>query len=272
MPKLPLILATLAFTLPAFAAEPHRFFANAGVQAQAPAAFALQPEALPALTAIEEAAPQDTTAFLVAIEAQPELKAAVRNFPSLAAAEREAALRQLFALEVSVLGIEAPELVIMEGATPGPAYFDFDLAKPGPGKVILNPAELAKLDPYASVSLLLHETRHSAQFQLAQKESTPRARGYLAAFKAQKELSIRSFCDYLTLLNEYEAFRYGNYLLGALIGFENRLKDMGTWASQFAPDSRPLIDLPALHRSGGSVLEKFNELEKAQLIELGGKL
>ena len=271
MAKLPLILATLALTFPAFAAEPHRFFANAGVQAQAPAAFALQPEARAALAAIAEATPRDAAALLLAIDAEPGLRATVKSYPTLSSAEKEATLRRLFALEVKALGIEAPELVIMEGATPGPAYFDFDLSTPGPGKVILNPAELAKLDPYASVSLLLHETRHSAQLQLAKKESTPLARGYLAAFRAQKELSLRSFCDFLTLLNEHEAFSYGNYLLGALIGFENRLKDMGTWASQFGPDARPLIDLHQLHRSGGDVLGKFNELEKAQLIELGGK-
>lgn len=269
---LPILLAlTAAHPHPALSAEPSRFFANEEVQAQAPLAFALSAESLPALEELENSAPAEALAVANAVKADRALYERVRGFAYLGDEAREQTLRALFAVETTTLGITPPELVLGEGVTPGAAFFDFEVEGSAPGRVLLNTAELAKLEPAASLSLLLHETRHSAQLQRARKPTTPLARGLLASFRAQKELRIRSFCDFLTLLNEHEAFRFGNQVLGLLTGFENRQKDMGTYASQFDEKGALKLDLLALHRAGGNVLGRFNELEKAQLIELGGK-
>ena len=181
-------------------------------------------------------------------------------------------MRDVFALEVEALGINAPQLVIEKGIIPGPGFFDFDLEHPSSGKVILNPTELAKLeDPYSSLSLLIHETRHSAQLQLAFKETSPLAHGYHAAFSAQKILKGLSFCDFTLLLNEYEAFQFSNFILGSIV--QNNLFDMGTFASQYDNNGNPKIDLPKLADEipVDQLLLKFNELEKEQYRLLGGK-
>lgn len=267
----PLLLSIA--TAMAAPSAPHRFFANQEIQAQAPAAFALQKEGMPALRAAAEAAPAERARFLEQLRSDASLGRAIENFSSLPEPQRLETMRTVFEAEVRALGIKAPELVIENGVIPGPAFFDFDPEKPGPGRVILNPQELEKLSPYAALSLLIHETKHSAQFQLAYSSRSPLALGYRAAFEAQKKIKGMSFCDFTTLLNEYEAFQFANYVLGALTGFRLNLLDMGNFASQYGSDGKLKIDLLGLADSGGSetLLVRFNELEKVQYRQLGGK-
>ncbi|MNX91128.1 hypothetical protein D3C86_1232000 [compost metagenome] len=160
----------------------------------------------------------------------------------------------------------------------GPAFFDFDPEKPGSGRVILNPEALAKeSNPYTSLLLLVHETRHSAQFQLAfdaKRAAEPLARAYQAAFKAQKQLGNKlNFCDFCTLHNELEAFQFGNYVVGALTDWRVATGDMGTLASQYDAHGHLKLDLVALEKRVGRdcLLDAFNEREKVQYQELYGK-
>lgn len=265
------LLASLPLTLPAQAADRAKFFAIATFQQKAPKAFVLTMEGQETLPSIEKHTIAGRTALLSHIRANPGLLNKIISFPALTPETRTATLRELFALEVEALGIEAPELVIADDAIPGPAYFDFDLAKPGPGRVILNPKELAKLaSPFESVLLLMHETRHSAQLQLAQRGGSDLAEAYLAAFKAQKELKGFSFCDFLTLQNEYEAFQFANYVFGALTNFQHDFPDMGTYASQFGKDGNLKIDLLKTleYTFPYLLLPEFNNLSEAQFQEL----
>jgi hypothetical protein len=254
-------------------AQAAAFFADPAIQAQAPAAFALQPESLPFLKELADSAPAEREAFLELLSGDPALVAAIASYGTLPWAEQEAVLRAVFALEVKSLGITAPELVIAPGATAGPAFFDFDPANPGPGRVILNPDALAKQkNPLAGLMLLIHETRHSAQFQLAYSGSgTALAHGYREAFVAQKSLTGKlGFCDFLTLNNELEAFQFGNYIVGALTDWTADTLGMGTYASQFLAGGAPRLDLLELFEvtPPGKVLDAFNELEKDQFEKL----
>lgn len=253
-----------------------KFFANRDIQDQAPGAFALQKQAVAFVHRIDQATRPERDALVDAILAEPELKDAIARWRDLTIEEQIPFLRRIFQIEVKVMKIAAPQLVIQSGIIPGPAFFEFDPTQPGTGKVILNPAALAKEeDKYASLSLLIHETRHSKQFQMAFPaggDFSPFAKGYEAAFVAQKTLKGKlSFCDFLTLLNEYEAFQFGNYVVGKLTEWKVDMPGMGTYASQYDGDGKLKLDLVKLSHEVGqdNLLEAFNDAEKAQKELLG---
>ena len=177
-----------------------KYFANEEVQRLAPEAFALQPEASAFHKASKEISQFERNALVELIKSHPELKNNILNFKDLDWTKKEEVLREVFALVVLSLKIKAPTLIIDSQTIKGQAYFDFDIKNPTPGTVILNPEELKEdSNPFAPLLLLVHETRHSAQFQMAFLSGdahNPVAKFYRAAFVAQKEHSkkIVSFC------------------------------------------------------------------------------
>ncbi len=250
-----------------------RYFANEEVQRLAPEAFALQPEASEFHKLIGEKSKKERELFVKLIKEDASLLDKLQKYKELTWEEKEKVLRQVFALEVKALGMKAPELVIDKTTTKNEAYFDFDITNPGTGRVLLNIDELEKdSNPHAGLLLLIHETRHSAQFQEAFKHNDPIARAYKAAFSAQKNhaKAITSFSDFLTLINEYEAFQFGNYVVSALLEGQVDTLGMGTYASQYNEDYTLKIDLPLLFKAkeegstNETILNTFNKLEKAQ--------
>ncbi|MBX3017887.1 MAG: hypothetical protein KF767_08360 [Bdellovibrionaceae bacterium] len=268
-----LFVFLFALTTPSFAAD-SPFFANESVQRRHPEAFVLQPEAQSFVRNLEDETRLLRDALVAAIAGDPTLREALKTWETLSFDEQLPHLRRIFDLEVRLMGITAPELIFDAQRIPGrAAYFDFDLKSPGAGKVILNPDVLAKMEKSAALALLIHETRHSAQLQLAFSPawaSSPAARSYRAAFTAQTT-DIRSFCDFLTLANEFEAFQFGNYVLGRLSDWILDLTDMGTFASQYDATGKLKLDLNQLRDNGDprSLLEKFNEAETEQCQLLG---
>lgn len=253
------------------------YFANADVQRLSPEAFALQPEAKDFLRVNASVSRKERNLFLELINKDFVLVGKIKKFPTLSWDSKVEVLKTVFALEVQALNIKAPELVIDSDRIKGEAFFDFDLDHPGPGTVVLNPKAIQKnSNPYAGLLLLIHETRHSAQFQKSFGSTLlmfePLAYGYKAAFVAQKELAgkIKSFSDFLTLLNEYDAFSFGNFVVGSLTDWTVDTLGMGTYASQYNLDQTLKIDLGELFDKfdrgeiKDSVLEEFNRLEKVQ--------
>lgn len=268
----------LFFTYASFAQSIDKnYFANSDVQKLKPEAFALQPESRDFLQLNEVTAKKEIMTFLNLIQSDHELVENIKLFPELTWEKKEKILRAIFALEVQALDIKAPELIIDSNTIKGEAYFEFDLNHPGAGKVILNPKAISQdSNPYTALMLLIHETRHSAQFQKAYDPTSDLngalASGYRAAFQAQKEFAtkITSFSDFLTLNNEYEAFRFGNFIVGILTNWKADTLGMGTYASQFNSDQTSKIDILKLFEKFDrgeiqkSVLEEFNKLEKTQ--------
>lgn len=253
-----------------------RFFARRDVVARMPEAFALAPQSVPMLSASRDESLPKQEALIQAIRADRSLHQSIRTFATLGWSEQEHVLKRVFEIECRVLGITPPQLAF-DPTLKGPAYFDFDLTRPGAGRVLLNPAELAKeANPYAALLLLVHETRHSAQLQLAFATAggTYPAKGYRAAFEAQKSLSKQlNFSEFCSLHNEYEAFQFGNSVVGALTDWTVDTLDMGCFSSQFDAQGRLRIDLVALARSvgGAGLLDAFNERQKEQYRKLYAK-
>jgi hypothetical protein len=264
----PLAVQRLA-AAPTVKADPARFFANPAIERQAPEAFALQPEAHGSLAEIEASVKPARDALVQAVKADKALAAKVAGFDKLAWDAQVPVIRQVVALEAKVMGFTAPPLKIQDGPNPIPSYFDFDPAAGGTGTVILYPASIAQeADKFAALMLAVHEVRHSGQFQLAQaKAPTALGRGFKAAFQAQHDLKGKlSFCDFCSLLNEYEAFQAGNYVVGTLTGWKADQRDMGCLSSQYDIHGKAKIDLWALSNQVGpaKLLEAFNEAEKPQ--------
>jgi len=260
-----------------------KFFARRSVQARAPKAFSLMPEAQAGLRAMEKEAGAARFNLVNTLQGNPQLYVNIKRFPALTWEARLAVLRSVFDVECKVLRIKAPELVISTTEIKGPAYFDFDPAKPGAGRVILNPDAIAKdANPWTALLLLIHETRHSAQFQMAfeTKSDQMGARAldpdgqrsllrdnYRAAFVAQKSFSgDLNFSDFCSLNNEYDAFRFGNFVVGALTRWQVDTLDMGCFSSQFDKLGNPRIDLIALGNQVGpaALLDAFNERQTEQ--------
>jgi hypothetical protein len=216
----------------------------------------------------------DGDALISAVEGVPGLSDNVRSFRQLDREERIQVMQQVFKLEVQSSGLTAPELVLDDGAK-RETFFEFDPSRSGPGRVVLNPRLLfADSNPDAALLFLIHETRHSYQFQVAFAsggEASPvLASAYRSGFQAQRQifdLPLRpSFCDFLTLNQEYEAFLFGNYVLEKLTSGRVDISGMGTLASQYLLGQGLQLNLPelALQTRPGGLLDAFNELEKQQ--------
>jgi hypothetical protein len=247
-----------------------RFFAKAETLALAPGAFAVQAESVPVLAALASESKQ-RDALVAAIRQDQALSRQITRFGSLTWTEQLPVLKQVMALEAKTMGFTPPPLVI-EAGDQREAFFDFNPDQPGTGTVKLWPAALAKdSNPYAALMLLIHETRHSWQFQRAfgpkRQSGDVVAKGFQAAFRAQRDLSGKlTFCDFCTLLNEHEAFQTGNYVVGKLTDWAVDTTDMGCFSSQFEAPGRLKIDLLDLAKQVGpqKLLAAFNEREKSQ--------
>nr|WP_010133687.1 hypothetical protein [Microbulbifer agarilyticus] len=246
------------------------FFANPELQRQMPAAFALQPEAQAFLAPAFQQTIAHGDALVAAIQQDAELAQAIADWPSLTIEQQIPHLKRVFAIETRIMGIAPPTLLIDNHSYPGRmVYFDFDPQNPSTGTVYLNPDKLAERPKYDSLAFLIHETRHSLQFQHAFSNNTGEvdalAAGYAEAFKAQKALTGFSFSDFLTLVNEYEAFQFGNYVLGKLTDWQLDTRDMGTYASQFDTHGRLKIDLVQLANedTDTSLLTRYNAQAQA---------
>jgi hypothetical protein len=256
------------------APDPARFFAHADIEAKAPGAFALQAESHAFLEAAASVTQPQRDAFVASIRANSSLAAQVAKFDTLGWDAQVPVLRQVAALEAQSMGFVLPPLVIQSGANPIPSFFDFDPAKGGTGRVILYPDAIAKeSNKWTALMLTVHEIRHSGQFQLAfgatRRDTAGMAlsQGFKAAFVAQKALSHQlSFCDFCSLLNEYEAFQTGNYVVGALTHWTVDTSDEGCLSSQFDATGKPKLDLLALNAQVGAtgLLDAFNKVEQVQ--------
>ncbi|MCL1067813.1 hypothetical protein L2735_13525 [Shewanella olleyana] len=251
-----------------FSAVADNFYANQTLQQQAPQAFALQPQSEAFLAPAYELTIAHADSLLELIAQDKALTNAIKKWPSLTMDEQIPWLKKVFALEVQSFGTEAPQLIIDNHSYPKKmVYFDFDVKAGGNGIVYLNPDKLAEEEAFASLAFLIHETRHSYQFQRAMAgQSDAVSQGYLAAFTAQKQLTGFGFSDFLTLVNEYEAFQFGNYVIGKLTDWQVDMINMGTFASQYDSQGQLKIDLIALSASDAeqSLLSQYNKLAENQ--------
>lgn len=251
----------------AAAAERSKFFANPDLQGKAPEAFALSEINASWVKKAHEKRKRDAEALFAALKTDKVLFSKLTRWTELPFEERIALLPKVFEIECQVLGITPPELVINTTLYPNrPVNFVYDVNKPGRGLVYLNPDKLKEMDVYAPLAFLLHETRHSYQFQKAFNQESELAKGYEEAFRAQQSLKGFAFSDFLTLLNEYEAFQFGNHMLGLLTNWELDMPGMGTFASQFREKDALKIDLSQLEYQQMSLLEAYNKAAEVQYL------
>ncbi|WP_281558081.1 hypothetical protein [Thalassomonas sp. RHCl1] len=209
---------------------------------------------------------QDAQRFFNALKNEEKLFNSLQKWQSLSFEQRMALLPLVFKVECQILDMVCPELVINNSLYPTRAVnFVFDVRFPGSGLVFLNPDKLKDMAVYAPLAFLIHETRHAYQFQLGFSQQSLLAKGYKAAFTAQAGLSGYSFSDFLTLLNEYEAFQFANHVIGLLIDWRIDMPNMGTFASQFDDKGQLKINLVDLAEANGnkSLLDAYNQQAKA---------
>lgn len=240
------------------------FYATEALQAKYPAAFATQPVARSFHQELTATAKRERDVLVKAIKNHSRLLNEILNFENLLLEDQVRVLRELFVLECAVMKITPPELIIDETSISGYAFFEFNHQQGGPGKVYLNKKKLKEMNNKSEfVLLLLHETRHSAQFQLSQHSHSSLAQGFEASFKAQSTLKIKTFCDFMLLLNEYEAFQFANYVYGSLTNWKTVINDMGTLAGQYDQRGQLRINIIDVI-SHPNPIEFFNALSQEQ--------
>ena len=262
------VVSALAVVPSAFA-DASKFYANEAMQAKSPKAYALSELNQVWLKQAHNIRNQDAKRFFNALKQEPKLFASLIDWPNLSFEQRMSLLPEVFTIECKVLAMVCPELVINNSLYPSRAVnFVFDIKAPGSGLVYLNPNKLKTMEVYAPLAFLIHETRHAYQFQLAFNEETFLAQGYKEAFTVQAKQAGFSFSDFLTLLNEYEAFQFGNQMIGLLVNWQIDMPNMGTFASQFDANGKLKIDLIQLASidSTMSLLEAYNQKAKAQYL------
>ncbi len=265
-------MLTLFFTLilstTSIAAD--HFSATAERQNQTPYAYAITSESLDFHAELESGAEKERFELINLIKQDQALHQGILDFATLGHVEQEQILVKVFSLQTGAYPV-APKLILSKGPKGQDAFFEFDLIHQGPGTVYIDFKSLGATDhPYASLLLLIHETRHSAQLQLAFSTNGVLARGYAEAFGAQKKVfdyqEKISYCDFMSLLNEYEAFQYANFILNRLTEGKVNISGMGTLASQYDQFGKVLLDLPALMHNNpkDEWFLLFNDLAKAQ--------
>ncbi|QIZ76966.1 hypothetical protein [Ferrimonas lipolytica] len=248
------------------------FFANQSLQQQAPMAFVLQPQATPFLRSAWLETKQQAQTLADAIIDDETLAQALSQWDQLSFDEQQPILAKVFELQCEQMGIEPPTLLIDDSSYPDKlAFFDFDVANPSSGTVYLNRGKLSQQPNAVSLALLIHETRHSYQFQLGFKQDSLLAQGYHAAFIAQQQLAPKSFADFFTLANEYEAFQFSNWVIGELFNWQLDMPAMGSYASQYWSDQQLKIDLLQMidAKRPTPLLDQFNYQLRAQQSTLG---
>lgn len=266
-----LITLLLSYNLMAQTPSDPSFFANPEIQKLAPEAFAVQEKSIPFLKVQRVVLYHEVLKLVTAIRADRNLAHAISGFETLNLDQKTEVMKQTFTHITRALGI-LPPVLVLDNTFKNATYFDFDLNNPSPGRVILNPKDLAAMrNPYSPLLYLIHETKHSAQFQIAFSKRTQSsdilAKGYKAAFSAQKSLQGKlSFCDFLTLVNELDAFQFGNAVVGLLTGGKSNDETMGTLASQFDNLGFLKIDIVSLYEKhgGAGLIPVFNQLEIRQ--------
>lgn len=251
----------------------HEDLCTPEVQHEVPYAFALNRESMPFHSALSQLALKERSALIKKIKENPFLVQQIQNYPKLTLKQQEYVLNQVFISEVQVLKMRIPTLILGPGPGGRSTFFEFDPNIPLPGKVYIDFKRLKETDhPYASLALLIHETRHSAQLQLSQVDRGPLGQGYAEAFIFQHELfqSGRkiSFCNFASLLNEYEAFQFANYVLFELTDGQVSIEGMGTAASSYDQRGNLIVDLLRVMRTSPEHIwfEQMNRIN--QLVKL----
>lgn len=242
------------------------FYANKEIQDKYPGAFATQKRTIPFHKNLKLS---ERTDIIREILKDVLLASDIRNFETLSTDQQVSVLKKLFQLECRIMKIIPPELIIDETSIPGWAFFEFDYKVGGAGKVYLNLKKLKQTDKKSDfIILLLHETRHSAQFQRSQVYQDPVSKGFANSFRAQKSLkdgnAKMSFCDFMLLLNEFEAFQFANYIYGSLTNWNTPINDNGTLASQYDENGNLRLNLLPILIGEHDPVETFNQLEEEQ--------
>jgi hypothetical protein len=247
-----------------------KFFANNSIQSQNPKAFALSSESREFVSVSKKNALKLGEKFISDISKNYYLYTKVLSFENQSIEEQINTLKEVFEFEVKLLKIQAPKLVIDTNYNRA-AYFEFNFEDNSNGTVYINPKKTYDENRMISLSLLIHETRHAAQLQLAKaNRSTIEGTAYRQSFMTQKkDIKGLSFSDFLTLNNEYEAFLFANYVFHKLFEGQYEMIDMGTFASQFDQAGNLKIDLEELHIHEHDVLKAFNKLMIKQKKLLG---
>jgi hypothetical protein len=246
--------------------------AHASVETVAPLAFVLTPASAAFVQALDAAAEPERLELAKRLKADTTITSAIANWSRAGSTGRLAMLRRVAAIEGEVMGCQVPT-VTEETSANAPsgmlAYFQADSG--GVGEITIYSNAIASGGGYLALSMVVHEMRHAAQYQLVNADQAKLtadqrtlATGYRTAWETVNALggeSKLSYGDYVHLAVEFDAFQAGNQVATLMSGGSFDQRGSGFVDTQYGVGGEPTLDL-------GTMIGNFSASELTGAVNL----
>lgn len=191
------------------------------------------------------------------LQADRTVTSAMSNWSRAGGAGRLAVLQRVAQIEGEVMGAQVPPVQEETSANaPAGMLAYFQAENGGVGTITIYSNAIASGGGYLAVSMVVHEMRHAAQYQLVNAdqarlttEQRTLATGYRTAWDTVNQLggeSSLSYGDYVHLAVEFDAFQAGNEVANLLSGGSFDQRGSGFVTTQYASSGAPTLDLTAM--------------------------
>jgi hypothetical protein len=230
---------------------------HASVESIAPLAFVLTPESGPFIQALADVAEPQRLELAQRLKADGTITNAMANWSRAGSSGRLAVLQRVAAIEGEVMGAQVPPVQEETSANaPAGMLAYFQAENGGVGTITIYSNAIASGGGYLAVSMVVHEMRHAAQYQLVnadQAKLTAQQRtlatGYRTAWDTVNALggeSSLSYGDYVHLAVEFDAFQAGNEVASLISGGSFDQRGSGFVTTQYGASGTPNLDLTTL--------------------------
>lgn len=253
--------------------------AHTEIEALAPSAFALMPDAVPFVQALSRSVEPLRLQLAQSLASDPTIRQGLTTWDRLDNNGRLAVLQRASQFEAQVMNFATPPIVMSPVPADSPKLMAiFDPSEGTLGQVTIYPAAVARGAGYLALSTVVHEMRHAAQYQMIKGDLTVQAAdsadvealaaGYAAAWQAMDKLggqSRLSYGDYAHLNVEFDAFQTGNEVAAIVSQGQFDQTGFGFVDSQYQANATPLFNLlTATVKMAGSELVASVNAAQAQ--------
>lgn len=233
--------------------------AHPSVQLAAPHAYSLTSQSRAFVKTLTDVMTPLRRSLAERLKADATVTKGLAAWDSSTNAARLTVLKRIATLEAEVMGCAVPTVAL---ATAKPeeaglkAYFQPDSSA---GGIVIFTDALTRDGKYAAVSMIVHEVRHSAQYQLAatsqrslsslDADRRALAAGYMEAWDVLNKLGSEAdlaYGDYVHLNVEFDAFQTGNAVATMLSGGTYDALGFGFVDTHYTAVDTPKLDLLAL--------------------------
>lgn len=257
--------------------------AHPAVQLARPLAYALTPEARPFLSALASEVEPLRRDLAAALKADAAASRGLADWDRSTTSARFAVLQRVAALQGEVMACEVPAVQLKSAGQEAGLMAVYQPGTFGAGTITVYSETLSQRSEYVALSVITHEMRHAAQYQLftssrpLSAEEATLADAYEAAWRAADDAggeSALSYGDYVHLNVEYDAFQTGNQVAALVSGTAFQVPGLGFVDVQYNAQAIPTFDLLAIGEgtSGVALISAVNRAQYEAERAIGGSI